>query len=158
MKKFAALALVAGALANAHPGITGTPILDAYELDGTHLWAGELIMLTTFRLVFIGGLTLLAILLLSGCAGTGGSYSTTVYRGYYDPYPGWGYRPIYIDRRHDRPHSRPPGYRPPPGQRPPPGHRPPGIGRPPGGRPPGGRPPGASRPPRPTQLPAGRAR
>ncbi|MHC4700739.1 MAG: rhamnogalacturonan lyase [Planctomycetota bacterium] len=23
---------------NAHPGITGAPILDAYEMDGTHLW------------------------------------------------------------------------------------------------------------------------
>ena len=23
---------------NAHPGITGTPIFDAYELDGTHMW------------------------------------------------------------------------------------------------------------------------
>ena len=27
---------------NAHPGITGTPILDAYELDGTHLWRIDL--------------------------------------------------------------------------------------------------------------------
>jgi len=27
---------------NAHPGITGTPIFDAYELDGTHLWRIDL--------------------------------------------------------------------------------------------------------------------
>ncbi len=27
---------------NAHPGITGTPILDAYELNGTHLWRIDL--------------------------------------------------------------------------------------------------------------------
>ena len=27
---------------NAHPGVTGTPILDAYELDGTHLWRIDL--------------------------------------------------------------------------------------------------------------------
>ncbi|MHC4405862.1 MAG: rhamnogalacturonan lyase family protein, partial [Planctomycetota bacterium] len=29
---------VNGGRDNAHPGITGTPILDAYELDGTHIW------------------------------------------------------------------------------------------------------------------------
>jgi rhamnogalacturonan endolyase len=29
---------VSGGRDNAHPGITGTPILDAYELDGQHLW------------------------------------------------------------------------------------------------------------------------
>lgn len=27
---------------NAHPGITGTPIFDAYKLDGTHLWRIDL--------------------------------------------------------------------------------------------------------------------
>jgi rhamnogalacturonan endolyase len=27
---------------NAHPGITGTPVLDAYELDGTHMWRVDL--------------------------------------------------------------------------------------------------------------------
>ena len=27
-----------GAKDNSHPGFTGTPIFDAYELDGTHLW------------------------------------------------------------------------------------------------------------------------
>ena len=27
---------------NSHPGITGTPILDGYELDGTHLWRIDL--------------------------------------------------------------------------------------------------------------------
>ncbi len=27
---------------NAHPGVTGSPILDAYELDGTHLWRIDL--------------------------------------------------------------------------------------------------------------------
>ena len=86
---------------------------------------------------------------LAGCSGSGGSYSTTYYRGYYDPYPGWGYRPIYIDNDHDHHHNRPPGNRPP-------GGKPPGIGRPPGGKPPGmGRPPGGGRP-RPTQLPARR--
>jgi len=93
------------------------------------------------------GFALLTILFMSGCGGPGGSYSTTVYRDYNDPYPGWGYRPVYVDHRHDYPNSRPPGYRPPPG------------GRPPGmGRPPGGRPPVSNLLPRPTQLPARRAR
>ncbi len=27
---------------NSHPGITGTPVFDAYELDGTHLWRIDL--------------------------------------------------------------------------------------------------------------------
>ena len=31
-----------GARDNSHPGITGTPILDAYEMDGTHLWRIDL--------------------------------------------------------------------------------------------------------------------
>ncbi len=31
-----------GAKDNSHPGVTGTPILDAYKMDGTHLWRIDL--------------------------------------------------------------------------------------------------------------------
>lgn len=86
----------------------------------------------------------LALLLLSGCSGSGGnSASHTYYQSYYRASPGWGFAPIYYD--HDRP-NRP--------DRP----RPPGV-RPPGIRPPGGKPPGIGRPPhRPSIQPVNRPR
>ena len=69
------------------------------------------------RLIFI--ILTGAILLLTGCAGSGSTHSTIYYEGYYDPYPYWGYgddTTIIIDRP-DRP-SRPPGINPPGSGRP----------------------------------------
>ena len=68
-------------------------------------------MLLTFILV-IG-----AILLLTGCAGSGSTHSTIYYESYYDPYPHWGYgddTTIIIDLpdKPGRP-SKPPGVNPP---------------------------------------------
>ena len=42
-------------------------------------------MNTTLKL-FLGGILIAIIFLLSGCT------TTTYYGGYYDPYPRWGYR------------------------------------------------------------------
>jgi len=59
-----------------------------------------------------------AILMLTGCAGSGSIY----YESYYDPYPHWGHgndTTIIIDRP-DKPRrpTRPPGIKPPGGSRP----------------------------------------
>lgn len=63
-----------------------------------------------------------AILLLTGCAGSGSTHSTIYYESYYDPYPHWGYgydRTIIINPpdKPDRP-SKPPGINPPGGGHP----------------------------------------
>ncbi len=67
------------------------------------------------RLTFI--LVIGAILLLTGCAGSGSTHSTIYYESYYDPYPHWGYgddTTIIIDLpdKPGRP-SKPPGVNPP---------------------------------------------
>ena len=72
------------------------------------------------RLTFI--LVIGAILLLTGCAGSGSTHSTIYYESYYDPYPHWGYgddTTIIIDLpdKPGRP-SKPPGVNPPGRERP----------------------------------------
>ena len=63
-----------------------------------------------------------AILMLTGCAGSGSTHSTIYYESYYDPYPHWGHgddTTIIIDLpdKPERP-TRPPGINPPGGSRP----------------------------------------